>query len=137
VTGAVVDTSIALSWCFEDEASAATDALFEQVRDKGALVPGLWHLELANLLLQAETRGRITAADSALRLELFAALPIMIDTETSARAWREIVALARSERLTTHDAAYLELAIRSGAPLMTKDNTLAAAARRVGLTVLP
>jgi predicted nucleic acid-binding protein len=131
VSALVIDSSAALSWCFEDEASPGSDALFEQVRDHGAVVPGLWHLEVANLLLQAEKRGRITAADVAMRLELIAELPITTDGETIARAWREILALARAEGLTTYDATYLELAIR-GLPPVTKDAALIAAAGRRG-----
>jgi hypothetical protein len=64
----VIDSSVALTWCFEDEASPTSD--------EGPVVPGLWHLEVANPLLQAEKRGRITAADIAMRLELIAELPI-------------------------------------------------------------
>ena len=131
----VIDSSAALSWCFEDEASPRSDALFEQVRDHGAVVPGLWHLELANVLLHAERRGRITAADVAMRLALIGELPIATDGETTARAWREILALARSEGLTAYDATYLELAIRRGLPLLTKDEALIAAAARTGVAV--
>ena len=131
----VIDSSVALVWCFEDEASPRSDALLEQIRDEGAVVPGLWHLEIANVLLQAEKRGRITAADIALRLELMAELPIDTDNETAARAWREILTLARAEGLTTYDAAYLDLAIRRGLPLLTKDNALIAAAARTGVAV--
>ena len=119
MTALVIDSSAALSWCFEDEASPETDALFERVRDLGAVVPGLWHLEVANVLLQAEKRGRITAGDVTMRLDLTAALPITTDSETTARAWREILALARAQELTTYDASYLELAIRRGLPLQT------------------
>ena len=72
----VIDSSATLSWCFEDEASPESDALFEWVRDQGAVVPGLWHLEVANVLLQAERHGRITTGDVAMRLELIAELPI-------------------------------------------------------------
>ena len=72
----VVDSSAALSWCFEDEASPESDLLFERVRDRGAVVPGLWHLEVANVLLQTERRGRIATGDVATRLELIAQLPI-------------------------------------------------------------
>jgi predicted nucleic acid-binding protein len=79
VTAGVVDSSIALTWCFEDEASPETDRLFERVRDDGAVVPGLWHLEVANVLLQAELRGRIGRADVARRLMLISDLPIAID----------------------------------------------------------
>ena len=131
----VIDSSAALSWCFEDEASAASDMLFQQVRDQGAVVPGLWHLEVANVLLQAEKRGRITAADVAMRLDLIAELPISTDHETTARAWREILALARAQGLTTYDATYLELAIRRGLPLVTRDEALIAAAGRTGVPV--
>lgn len=131
----VIDSSAALSWCFEDEASPESDALFEQVRDQGAVVPGLWHLEVANVLLQAERRGRIAPGDVTMRLELIAELPITTDNETTARAWREILALARAEGLTTYDATYLELAIRRGLPLQTKDAALITAAERSGVAV--
>jgi predicted nucleic acid-binding protein len=134
---AVIDSSVALSWCFEDEASSESDALFERVRYDGAIVPALWHLELGNVLLQAEKRGRISAGDVALRLELIGELPISVDRETTSRAWREILTLARAERLTTYDATYLELALRRGLPLLTKDRDLASAARRLGVAVLP
>jgi hypothetical protein len=63
VSALVIDSSAALSWCFEDEASAESDVLFERVRDQGAVVPGLWHLEVANIPLQAERRGRIAPGD--------------------------------------------------------------------------
>jgi predicted nucleic acid-binding protein len=135
VTALVIDSSAALSWCFEDEASPELDALFEQVRDQGAVVPGLWHLEVANVLLPAERRGRITTGDVAMRLALIADLPITTDNETTARAWRETLALARAEGLTTYDATYLELAIRRGFPLMTKDAALIAAAGRSGVAI--
>ena len=135
MTALVIDSSAALSWCFEDEASPETDALFERVRDLGAVVPGLWHLEVANVLLQAEKRGRITAGDVTMRLDLIAALPITTDSETTARAWREILALARAQGLTTYDAAYLKLAIRRGLPLQTKDEALIGAAKRCNVTV--
>jgi predicted nucleic acid-binding protein len=127
VSALVIDSSAALSWCFEDEASPESDLLFGQLRDQGAVVPGLWHLEVANVLLQAERRGRITTGDVATRLELIAELPIATDNETTRRAWREILALARAEGLTTYDASYLELAIRRALPLQTKDTALIAA----------
>ena len=137
MSAAVIDSSIALTWCFDDEASAQTDELFERVRDDGAMVPGLWHLELSNVLLQAEKRGRISRADVATRLTLIADLPISTDPETTARAWRETLWLAREEELTAYDAAYRELAMRRGLPLMTLDAELAGAAKRLGVKVFP
>jgi predicted nucleic acid-binding protein len=43
--------------------------------------------------------------------------------------------LARAQGLTTYDATYLELAIRRGLPLVTKDEALIAAAARTGVAV--
>jgi predicted nucleic acid-binding protein len=137
MNGFVLDCSVAVSWCFEDEAAEETDALLERARDEGALVPALWHLELGNVLLQAERRGRLNAADVTTRLALIGDLPILTDGETSLRALRETLTLARAETLTTYDAAYLELAIRRGLPLATKDRSLQVAARRMGLKTLP
>jgi len=44
MSAVVIDSSIALSWCFQDEASPETDMLFEHVRDGGAIVRvfGIW-----------------------------------------------------------------------------------------------
>lgn len=137
MTGFVLDCSIAVSWCFEDEARPDTDALLERLRGDGAVVPLLWHLELGNVLIQSERRGRLTAAETAMRLELIAALPIVTDEQFSSSTLREILILARADRLTTYDAAYLELSIRRGLPLATKDRALAVAARDRGVGTLP
>ncbi len=137
MSAVVVDSSIALTWCFKDEATPETDTLFERVRDDGAIVPGLWYLELSNVLLQAEKRGRIGTSDVAARLGLISELPISVDHETTARAWRDILQIARIDGLTTYDATYLELARRLGLPLLTKDKELARAARRSRIAVFP
>ncbi len=137
MSAVVVDSSIALTWCFKDEATPETDTLFERVRDDGAIVPGLWYLELSNVLLQAEKRGRIGTSDVAARLGLISELPISVDHETTARAWRDILQIARIDGLTTYDATYLELARRLGLPLLTKDKELARAARRSSIAVFP
>jgi len=133
----VLDCSIAAAWLFEDEASAATDGLLQQLQDASAVVPNLWHLEVSNVLIQAEKRRRITPVQSVSRLDLLASLPITTDDETPGRAFREILALARTQALTTYDAAYLELAIRRGIPLATRDKALVRAARKSGVTTLP
>jgi predicted nucleic acid-binding protein len=133
----VIDASIAHAWCFEDEFSAQADAIADHIREDGALVPALWHLELGNVLLQAERRGRINMADAAARLELIARMPIVSDHESAGRAWREVMTLARSHKLPTYDAAYLELAIRRAVPLATRDTALIAAARAAGVAVVP
>jgi predicted nucleic acid-binding protein len=137
VSVVVLDSSVALSWCFEDETSPETETILDRVRVEGAMVPGLWHVEVANVLVQVERRGRLTLSDVGEAIALLSRLRVAVDDETTARAWREILGLARAERLTAYDASYLELAIRRGLPLATKDRALARAARRAGVNVLP
>lgn len=133
----VLDCSIAAAWLFEDEAAPATDSLLQRLRRDGAFVPNLWRLELGNVLAQAERSKRTDARRIALWLERFEKLPITVDPETGSRAFREILAFARQEGLTTYDAAYLELAIRKAIPLATLDRALSRAARRQGVETLP
>ena len=133
----VVDASIALTWCFEDEVTKATEAVGAQVDSDGAIVPNLWRLEIANVLLLAERRGRLDKLGVEQRLGLLAALPISIDADTDAHAWNDTILLARAERLTLYDAAYLELAIRRDVALASLDRDLRRAARRMGVAILP
>jgi predicted nucleic acid-binding protein len=131
MTGFVLDASIALAWCFDDEATEATTALRHRVRDEGACAPALWPLEVVNVLLHAERRGRLSGPDVQARVDLLRALPIGIDQESSARAWSDLLILARAQALTVYDAAYLDLALRRGLPLATKDKALRDAAMRL------
>lgn len=133
----VLDCSIAVAWIFDDEAGPETDELLDRLKATRAFVPALWRLELGNVLIQAERRGRITASRIAAFLELLGALPIVTDDETDNRALREILALARSESLTTYDAAYLDLAMRRSLPLATRDTALVRAAKRVNVEIVP
>ena len=64
------------------------------------------------------------------------AAELVLDVSLSC-AWHDTLALARSHRLTSYDAAYLELALRRGLPLATRDKALQAAARLEGVPLLP
>jgi predicted nucleic acid-binding protein len=134
VSGLVLDCSVAAAWCFDDEASPETDAVLTRVREERAFVPYLFHLEIANVLVGAERRGRITASGTANRLSLIATLPISMDLEP--RSALDIADLARATQLTVYDASYLDLSLRRGLALATKDRQLQAAARRLGVTLL-
>jgi predicted nucleic acid-binding protein len=136
VTGLVLDASVALAWCFKDEASEAADRLLERLETETALVPALWHLEVANVLALGERRHRITLAESAAFIARLETLVIVVDEETSSRAFTRVLDLARSERLTAYDAAYLELAMRLDVPLASKDRHLCNTAERLGVAVL-
>lgn len=132
----VVDSSVALSWCFEDERTAVTTALLYRVVDAGGLVPSLWRLEVANGLQAAVRRGRIDAAYRDASIADLRALAIDVDKETDRKAWSETLQLADRFRLTPYDAAYLELAQRQQLPLASLDNELRAAAESLGVPLL-
>jgi len=136
VTEIVIDASVALAWCFRDELTEAITGLLDWLQSNTAAVPTLWPLEVANVLALAERRRRITAAESAQLIALLGTLDIVVDPEAPARALTGILDLAREERLTVYDSAYLELAMRLGVPLASKDRELCDAAERVGVTVL-
>lgn len=129
----VLDGSVALAWCFSDEASPYADAVAKRFPTLEAVVPGIWHLEVANALLMGERRKRSTRADTASWTAFLSALPIGVDGETPARAWDDVLDLARAQGLTAYDAAYLELAMRLGLPLASLDDRLKNAAVAVGV----
>jgi predicted nucleic acid-binding protein len=136
VTELVLDASVALAWCFDNEATAAADRVLQRVADDAAAVPTIWHVEVANVLALSERRGRITQARTAEFIALIEGLKIIIDEETPLRAFTRILDLAREQRLTAYDAAYLELAMRLGVPLASKDRDLCDAADRVGVSAI-
>jgi predicted nucleic acid-binding protein len=132
----VLDASVALAWCFDNEATEASDRILERVANDAAAVPAIWHVEVANVLALAERRRRITQARSAQFITLIEGLEIIVDEETPSRAFTRILDLAREQRLTGYDASYLELAMRLGVPLASKDRDLCDAAERVGVTAV-
>ena len=133
----VPDASATLTWCFEDEATPWTDALLAKLRaGDEAIVPAHWPAEVANALLIAVRRGRISR-EKANRFFLdLRALPIRIDSESGETVFDQVFKLAEQYRLTIYDAGYLELAIREGLPLATLDNDLRKAARASGVPLV-
>ena len=132
----VLDSSVSLAWCFDDEHTLATDALLERVVGSGAIAPLLWPLEVLNALAMAERRDRIDS-DRRRRLAGFLRdLPVIVDDETCSQAWIVTSQLAARLRLTVYDAAYLELAQRRGLALATLDRELHAAASMLGIELL-
>ncbi len=118
------------------EATPATEALLDAVGAAGALVPALWPIETANVLLQAERRGRIATAERLQAVDILQALPLRIDHLAPPAFFGAVSGLAQAQGLTIYDACYLDLAIRAGLPLATLDTALGQAARRVGIGLI-
>ncbi len=131
----VLDHSIVMAWSFEDETDEYAEAVLDQFTVSRAVVPALRPLEVANALLMGERRKRSSEAETIKWTSILSSLPIVIDGETNAHAWGDILNLARGHDLTAYDAAYLELAIRRGLPLATNDVKLKLAAGAVGVAM--
>lgn len=132
----VLDCSVAISWCLVDESNPTANAILAMMPDAEAFVPGIWSLEIANVLLVAERRNRMTTDQSSEAITLLQSLLIQVDTATDANALGATLTLGRQEGLAAYDAAYLELALRLGLPLATIDQRLALAATRCGVDLV-
>ena len=132
----VLDNSVALAWCFEDEQTPAIMALLDRVVATGAMAPLLWPLEALNGLLAAERRRRLEPAKRAELAGLLRALPITLDDETTDKSWEDTLRLAERFTLSVYDATYLELAQRRRLPLASMDRALRSAAAALGVEML-
>lgn len=134
--GVVIDASVALTWCFTEEATPATEAVLDSLRDHPVVVPSLWFLELSNALSIAERKRRIAPAKSKDFATLIGSLDVEVDHESAERAFTELLPLSRAHALTSYDAAYLDLANRRSLPLATLDDPLRKAAAKLGVELL-
>lgn len=132
----VLDNSVAMCWLFNDGSDADiayADRVLTQLASSEAIVPSLWGLEVANVLARAENKGLLTEARSQAFVGKLRSLAISVDYETAEHALQETLSLARRYKLSSYDASYLELALRSGSPLATLDKDLAKAAQIAGV----
>lgn len=95
-----------------------------------------WPFEVANALLVAERRKRISAAQEAAVLQRISRLMIIVETISADRAFSAIRGVARQLQLTEYDAAYLELALRETLPMATLDGKLRRAAQVAGIELV-
>lgn len=135
MTALVLDCSVTMAWCFEDECDELADAVLDSFDKYEVWVPALWPIEVANVLLVAERRGRLTSAGSARFLELLGGLPIRVDGQTHERAFGSVLSTGREFGLSAYDATYVDLAIRLGAPLATRDKRFKGVCKAAGVEV--
>ena len=131
----VLDTSVTMSLFFSDETSPYADAVLDRLDSTRALVPALWPIEVANVLLIGERRQRAIPAQCDQFVQLLATLPIDVEPGPFADLLLTALPVARLHALSTYDAAYLDLALRLELPLATLDTRLIAAAQVAGVTL--
>lgn len=129
----ILDTSVALSWCFEDELTEQTQKILEYVEKHGAMVPSLWQLEVTNALWSSIRRKRLDLEKSRSYLALFQALPIKILEKSYDMT--SLLDIACATGLTTYDTTYLVLALEHHLPLATLDIALQKVAQDKGVII--
>src|SRR6185437_8453239 len=115
----------------------AAGSIMARVAEGGALVPPIWHTEVANALVTRHRRGLIELAEITLVLEEIAKLPIAADGRASGDIQASAVSLAIAHKLTAYDATYLELARSRDLPLATFDRALRRAAEAESVPLVP
>lgn len=128
---------MALAWCFPDEASDYADQVLVSLKGHAIAVPAVWSLEVGNAILVGERRRRLKQSEIQQFVDLLDGLSILQDAQPVAENLRTVLPLARRSSLSAYDAAYLELAIRHGAPLASLDNHLRKAAAQAGIRSFP
>ena len=93
--GMVIDASVALAWCFPDEASDYADAVLGVLEGQSILVPSIWSMEITNALLVGERRKRIRLPDVRQFVELLKRLRIVEDNQPFGDAMSNVLPLAR------------------------------------------
>jgi predicted nucleic acid-binding protein len=130
----VVDASAAASWLLKSQETASANAFLLDAQDHELEAPHLFPIEIRNVLLQSERRGRIPPGEVEGLLSTLEGIGISI-ASTDASGADFALDLARTEQLTVYDALYLLLALDHDAQLATRDAELIAAAVRRGVTV--
>ena len=134
----VLDNSVAMRWHLESEKASDqkyAESVLISLADVDAVVPNLWHLEATNVLLGAEKRGDSTTGEVERFIDQLERLPLHVDPLTANKSFSRIMALARAYKLSSYDAAYLELAVREGLPIATLDKDLIKAAKKADVEI--
>jgi len=134
----VLDASVALLWLVPETNLASVDyaaVTLKALKESQAVVPSLFALEAANVVAKVESKGVVTEAESQRFIALIGRLNLVTDQATATHALGDTLNLARRYKLSAYDAAYLELAQRTGLPLATLDGNLAKAATIAGVPI--
>ena len=131
----VLDNSVIMTWCFEDESVNYSEAVLESLLKNSAIVPSIWPLEVTNVLLVGEKRKRLRRVDSIHFIALLRELPIIVEPENTERIMNELLTVGSENNLSSYDASYLYLAMRYDIPLATLDGKLQDPAIKTGVGI--
>ena len=131
----VVDASAAVGWIAPSQSTAAGEQLLSTLDTAQAIAPAIFAIELRNALLKLERRGAISSSQVDAALARLGLLVSVRDGPGEQVNPDRLLSLARAETLSLFDAVYLDLALREGAALASRDAPLLEAAHRRGIEV--
>jgi predicted nucleic acid-binding protein len=134
----VLDASVSLRWFFDSPVPAYATRVKQHLSGGArAVVPALWHLEMASAFVVAERRRMLAATDADLCVVQTEQLVAhWIESESEPYSIRDAFSTARLFHLTSYEAAYLDVARRNGLPLATLDESLRSAAAKAGVELV-
>ena len=100
----MLDNSVAMRWLLaslKESDQAYAEAVLQSIVETEALVPHLWHLEAANVLIGAEKRGDLKTGEVERFITQLEALPIQIDPLTAHQAFSRTLSLSRAYNLSS------------------------------------
>jgi predicted nucleic acid-binding protein len=130
----VLDNSVVSGWILNDQACAYCESIAIRLQAVRAIAPPLLQLEYTNVMRTACRRQKMIAAQAHQMVAMLAELPIDIDNASLRPS--QVLDLALRYDLTSYDAVYLDLALRRGVPIATRDQALANAALVAGVGVV-
>jgi predicted nucleic acid-binding protein len=132
----VVDCSFTSALFLPDESSETVRNFFLKLDKRDILhAPFLWWYETNNVLNISMKRKRINQVDIVTILDLLDQLKLDIDYSIGTDLSKDILRLGQTYNLSFYDAAYIELAIRKKAHLMSFDNEIISASKSIGIKV--
>lgn len=132
----VLDASLAFALAAGEASPFDLTGIADLVAERGAVAPRHWALEMANALSMSCRRGRMTVEQRRTAANALESFDVAIDM-LEIDVFGTLIDLADRHRLTAYDAAYLELAMRTGYPLASLDGDLRAAAKKEKVALIP
>jgi len=124
----VVDASVGIKLCVEEEFSDKVQTLFARLADESPAelhVPDLFYIECANILLKYTRRFNRPLEDS--QADLADLYELTLKSTSTANLMEDALTLAHGKNLSAYDACYAVLARELELPLVTADEALAKA----------
>ena len=133
----VLDASFVGAVIIPDEKNPRAVKMYLMIKDDDEkYVPCLFSYEMASIFIKLIRHKRYSYDEVVKLLPNLAVIHLTTDNETGVEYTKNLLHLCNDYRISSYDAAYLELAGRKKAVLCTLDEGLRAAAKKHGVAVL-